>query len=119
MTKLTKDQKALVEHAESLEGMNVRIEEEVSASGSFEFVTVTVDYDTEWYEMKKSVILMASRFEGERARHKACRMTIGMTVNSTKDLKLREVRSAVERLWLWNTEAGKQEQRRIDELFGR
>lgn len=119
MTKLTSDQKKLVEHAQALEGLNVHIKEDTSPSGLFEYVTVTVDYDAEWYDIKQSVVLSASRFEGGRARQSARRTRSTIDSFTTKSLKIREVRSAAESLWLWNTEAGKEEQRRIEKLFSR
>jgi len=119
MTKLTKDQQALVERAQALEGLNIHIEERTSASGVFEYVTVSVDFDREWFDMGERIVLNASRFQGERARQSAWRTRFGISSHDTKNLKIREVRSAVESMWLRNTEAGKQEQARYDALLGR
>ena len=119
MTKLTKDQQALVERAQALEGLNVHIEERTSASGVFEYVTVWVDFDREWYDLGQRIVLTASRFRGERARQSAYQMFFGIGSHDTRDLKIREVRFAVESMWYLNTEAGKQERARYDALLGR
>lgn len=121
MTKLTKDQKAIVEYAETHEGLTAIIDEEVS--GPFTWVSVRIEHDAEWYEWKESVTIHAHYYKTSRPRQKVWKLSFGLATAEKKDLKVREARHWVRELWLSHTDAGRavreENIRRIDELLAR
>lgn len=121
MTKLTKDQKAIVEYAETHEGLTTIIDEMVN--GPFTSVSVRIEHDAEWYDWKQSVTIHAHYYKTSRPRQSVWKLSFGLATAEKKDLKLREARHEVREMWLRNTEAGRavreENNRRIDELLAR
>ena len=121
MTKLTNDQKAIVEYAETHEGLTAIIEEDVK--GPFTWVSVRIEHEAEWYDLKETVTVMAFHSEASRPRQSVWKLTLGIAIAETKKLKVREARHAVRSLWLYNTKAGRavseENNRRIDQLLAR